>query len=279
MNILQQYNYNTKVFYDIKNINSIKKYIEEYNENISTIITEIPTNPLLLTVDIIEIKKLCIKYNIILIIDTTLASAYNLNLNKYADIYIESLTKYACGNADVMMGAIIINKNSSILKNKQKLFEYCDIPYIKDIQRLSLQIKDYENRILKVNQNTKKLINHLTTKKYINNIYHTLSKDNKEIYPKLMRNKESIGGIISLTFTKSFEKVYDRLNFAKGPSLGTNFTLLMPYIYLAHYDLIKSEKGQKILKENNIDKNILRVSVGTENIKDIIKEFDRLDSV
>jgi cystathionine gamma-synthase len=279
MNILQKYDYNTKIFYDIKNIDSIIKYIEKYKEQISTIITEIPTNPLLLTVDIVKVKELCIKYNIILIIDTTLASAYNLNLNKYADIYIESLTKYACGNADVMMGAIIVNKNSTILKYKEKIFQKSDIPYIKDIQRLSLQIKDYKNRILKVNQNSIKLLNHLKNKKYIKHIYHTLTNDNKSIYSKLMRNKEAIGGIISLTFTKPFEKVYNTLNFAKGPSLGTTFTLLMPYVYLAHYDLIKSKKGTKLLKNNNIDKNILRVSVGVENIEDIIKEFDRLDKI
>ena len=61
--------------------------------------------------------------------------------------------------------------------------------------------------------------------------------------------------------------------------MGTNFTLLMPYVYLAHYDLIICKEGQELLKMNNIPIDLLRVSVGTENIDDIIGEFKRIENL
>ncbi|MFY9083625.1 PLP-dependent transferase [Aliarcobacter cryaerophilus] len=70
----------------------------------TAIVTEIPTNPLIQTVDLEKLKNLCNFYNIPIIIDSTFATPYKLDLNKYADIYVESLTKFACGNADVLNG-------------------------------------------------------------------------------------------------------------------------------------------------------------------------------
>jgi len=57
---------------------------------------------------------MCKKYNIPLVIDATLSTPYNLNLKEYADIFVESLTKFASGNADVLMGAVILNENSKL---------------------------------------------------------------------------------------------------------------------------------------------------------------------
>jgi len=214
-----------------------------------------------------------------LIIDSTFATPYNLNLKPYADICIESLTKFACGNADVLMGAVILNENSKLSCCAAEFFKHADKPYIKDIQRLAFQVQNYESRMKKINSNTIKLVEFLKTKSFIDRIYYTLDDDNKENYSKLMRYEDAVGGVISLTFTKPFEDVYDTLNFAKGPSLGTEFTLLMPYVYLAHYDLIICEDGRELLKDNNIPIDLMRVAVGIEDIDDIIQEFERLDSI
>ena len=69
---------------------------------------------------------------------------------------------------------------------------------------------------------------------------------------------------------------YDALNFSKGPSLGTEFTLAMPYTYLAHYDLLQTEEGKKFLEEAGLDARIIRISVGIEPIEDIINEFEKI---
>lgn len=276
MNIVKNHYNESKVFLDINRIDLLEEYLKTQGFRVSAIITEVPTNPLLQTVDVVKLKTLCRRYNIPLIIDATLATPYNLDLKPYADIYIESLTKYACGNADVLMGCLILNENSKISFIKQEFFKHADKPYIKDIQRLAYEIKSYEERMKIINQNTTLLVEYFKEQEYIDEIFYTLQEKYRENYSKLMQDENAIGGLISVTFKKDFEKIYDTLNFAKGPSLGTEFTLLMPYVYLAHYDLITCKEGQKVLEKNALPINLLRIAVGIEPFEDIKKEFERL---
>ena len=277
MNIVEHYFDENKIFYDINNLDLLEDYLKINAHTISAIITEIPTNPLLQTVDLPRLKTLCLKYNIVLVIDATFATPFNLDLKPYADIYVESLTKFACGNADVLMGAIILNENSKISAISQEFFKHADMPYIKDIQRLAFQIKDYEKRVNLISKNTKKLVEYFQTAPFIDEIFYCLNPKYASNYQKLMIDENSYTGIVSVTFKKDFKEVYDKLNFAKGPSLGTEFTLLMPYTYLAHYDLVTSKSGNEFLNQIGLPINLLRISVGIENIEDIIKEFERLN--
>ena len=276
MNIVEHYFDENKIFYDINNLDLVEDYLKINGHTISAIITEIPTNPLLQTVDLVRLKTLCITYNIPLVIDATFATPFNLDLKPYADIYVESLTKFASGNADVLMGAIILNENSKISMISQEFFKHADMPYIKDIQRLAYEIKDYESRMKIISSNTKKLVEYFKTAPFIDEIFYCLNPKYASNYQKLMIDENSYTGIISVTFKKDFKEVYDKLNFAKGPSLGTEFTLLMPYTYLAHYDLILTKSGNEFLKKIGLPINLLRISVGIEDINEIINEFKRV---
>ncbi|RXJ57941.1 PLP-dependent transferase [Candidatus Marinarcus aquaticus] len=276
MNVVKHYFKRNRVFYDIHNKKALEKYLKSYGKQVSAIVTEVPTNPLVQTVDIKWLKNLCDAYNIPLVIDSTLATPYNVDLKPYADIFIESLTKFACGNADVLMGAIILNENSRFSCMQSEFFKHCDEPYIQDIQRISYEIRGYEARMKKINHNTKLLVEYLEKQPYVKTIYHTHQEKCKANYQAIQRDDSAFGGLISVVFHKPFDEVYDQLNFAKGPSLGTEFTLLMPYVYLAHYDMIQSKEGQAVLKAFDMDINLLRISVGCEDIEEIKKEFDKL---
>jgi len=260
MNIIKNHGFNSKVFYDVEELDKLEDYLKKEGKKVSAIVTEVPTNPLLLSVDLDRLKFICTKYDVCLIIDATFATPYNLDLKPYADIIIESLTKFACGNADVLMGCLILNEKSKY--KKEDFSKHTDVPHIKDIQRLAYQIVGYKQRMQKVNQNTKKLVEYLKTKDYIDRVYNS-----------------PYSGVISVTFKKEFAKVYDSLDFCKGPSLGTEFTLLMPYVYLAHYDLLTCKEGREVLKQNNIPIDLLRISVGIEDIDEIKKEFDKLSDL
>jgi cystathionine gamma-synthase len=58
--------------------------------------------------------------------------------------------------------------------------------------------------------------------------------------------------------------VYDALTCLKGPSFGTQFTLVSPFMYLAHYDLVTNDSGRVFLQQLGICPELLRISVGTE---------------
>jgi cystathionine gamma-synthase len=278
MNIVKHYYEQSKVFPDVKKLDLLEEYLKENGFKVSAIITEVPTNPLLLCVDMKRLNSLCKKYNIHLVVDSTLATPYNINLNDYADIYVESLTKFASGNADVLMGALILNKESKLSHMSVEFFKHCDKAFIKDIQRMALEIKDYEKRVKIISSNTKVLVEYFKTCPYIDKIYYCLNSENELEYKQIMKDENSYTGLISVTFNKPYADIYDNLNFAKGPSLGTEFTLLMAYTYLAHYNYTKSEEGNKFLKEIGLPKDILRISVGSEDVNEIINEFKRLEN-
>ncbi|MEN8718543.1 MAG: PLP-dependent transferase [Sulfurovum sp.] len=279
MNIVDHYYERIKKFLDVKNLNILEEYLQTHGFQVSSIITEIPTNPLLACTDLPRLRELCDKYNIALIIDSTFATPYICDLLPYGDIFVESLTKFASGNADVLMGTVILNKNSKISHISEEFFKHPDTPYIKDIQRLALEIQDYEARIKTISSNTEKLVQYLQTSPIIDKIYSCQSKENQENFLKIAKNHDDYVGVISITFTKDFQKIYDEFNFAKGPSLGTEFTLLMPYTYLAHYDYLQTQEGREFLNKIGLPKDLLRISVGTENIEDIINEFKRVETL
>lgn len=277
MNIVNHHYKEQVSFPHLDKLHLLEEYLKENGLKVSAIITEIPTNPLLKCVDIKKVRELCDKYNIPLIIDTTFATAYNLNLNDYADIFVESLTKFACGKADVLMGAIILNKKHKLSHMNWEFFKHCEPVYIKDIQRLAFEIKDYETRIKTIANNTKHLVKFLENSNIVKKVYHCMDEKNKDFYMQTAFDENSFCGVISVEFTKPLFESYDKLNFAKGPSLGTEFTLLMPYTYLAHYDLILSEEGRKHLKEVELPIDLIRISVGVEPIEEIINEFKRVE--
>lgn len=278
-NIVNHYFEESKVFYDVTNLRILEEYLKENKNRVLSIITEVPTNPLVKTANLEKLRELCDTYNIVLVIDSTFATPYNLNLKPYADIFVESLTKFASGNADVLMGAIILNSNFKISHIKNEFFKHSDKPYIKDMQRMALEIVDYKNRVKKISKNTKELIDFLKNLSYISKVYSCLEEDCFDNYKKLMIDENSLCGIVSIYIKKDFQKIYDNLNFAKGPSLGTEFTLLMPYTYLAHYDLISTKSGNEFLDKIELPINLIRISVGVEDFEDIKKEFKRIEGL
>jgi cystathionine gamma-synthase len=60
------------------------------------------------------------------------------------------------------------------------------------------------------------------------------------------------------------------VRIAKGPSFGLKTSLLCPFMYLAHYDLVNCPEGRALLERNGIAPDLLRLSVGTEPVEEII---------
>ena len=174
------------------------------------------------------------------------------------------------------MGAIILNKKHNLSHMTTEFFRHCEPVYIRDIQRLAYEIKSYKTRVKKISSNTKKLVSYLENCSYVDEVFYCFDKKNKENYSQTIIDDNSYTGVVSVTFNKPLKEVYDKLNFAKGPSLGTEFTLLMPYTYLAHYDIIISKEGNKFLEKISLPIDLIRISVGIEPIEEIIKEFERI---
>lgn len=260
--------------YDVSDLAALEALLKKKGNRIAGIITETPSNPLLRTPDVHALRRLADEYECALVIDSTLGTPYNVDVLPHADAVIESLTKYANGAADVMMGAIILNSSSRYHEGlRSTLPDYLEKPYQRDVNRLAFQISGYAERMRKVNANTCALVKFLSQRESVKKVYWAYQEDSRANYEKIQRQPDSPGGIITLELHQPLVSVYDALKLAKGPSLGAEFTLVGPYLYHAHYDLVSHEAGRKFLTAQGLDPELLRISVGIEPIEDLIQNF------
>jgi cystathionine gamma-synthase len=176
-----------------------------------------------------------------------------------------------------MMGAIVLNSSSRFYEGvRAALPEFLEQPYARDIGRLAFQISGYAERMKKVNANTLALVDFLKTRPSVKHIFWAYQEGSRANYEKIQRAPNSPGGIITLELQVPLESIYDRLRIAKGPSLGAEFTLVGPYLYHAHYDLVSSEEGRELLRSAGLNPELLRISVGVEPIEELIQIFSEV---
>ena len=68
------------------------------------------------------------------------------------------------------------------------------------------------------------------------------------------------GSLFSLVLKEkaNAQVFYDRLNVAKGPGFGTNFTMVCPYTMIAHFNELEW------CQQYGVDPSLIRVWVGLE---------------
>ncbi|XDD50336.1 PLP-dependent transferase [Leptospira sp. WS92.C1] len=274
--ILEKYTEDSYVIHNATDLEDLEKFLKQNADKVAGIITECPTNPLLLVPDYTKLKSIVDLYRIPLIADVSVAGSAVVNVLPYADAIVESLTKFACGNGDLMMGSLTLNKNSHWYREILPICkELVEEPYRRDCERLAFEIKDYETRVLKISANVKKLAVFFSEQPGIRNVFWTGSTESFENFSKIARIPEIQCGVLSIELSIPLETFYDRLTLLKGPSFGTEFTLNMLYVYLAHYELVTNEEGKKFLKENGLDPNLIRISVGMEDPDLLIREYKK----
>lgn len=274
--IMEKYTKDSYVIHNATDLEDLEQFLDQNGDRVAGIITECPTNPLLLVPDYTKLKSIVDKYKVPLIADISIAGSAVIDVLPYVDAIVESLTKFACGNGDLMMGALILNRKSRWF---QEIFPICkdlvESPYVRDCERLAFEIKGYEERVLKISSNVKKLADFFSKQAGIKNVFWTGSPESNENFAKITRIPGIQAGVLSIELSIPLETFYDRLTLLKGPSFGTEFTLNMLYVYLAHYELVTKKEGLEFLKENGLDPNLIRISVGIEDPDLLIQEYKK----
>lgn len=268
MEIIER-NENSHVQINIFDLLQLENWLEKNHESVAVLVTESVSNPLLQCVDLPKLYEICSRFSVKLIIDNTLGTPYCVRVLPYCDVVVESLTKFACGNADLLLGAIVVSDKVLF----ELISENVILPFEGEIKRLGFEILGYEKRVKCISENTILLQNYLKTRPEIAEIKSVFQENSSANFSKIQKDN-LVPGLLSVIFKEDFAHYYDKLKIAKGPSLGTEFTLAMPYVYLAHYDYLQSKSGLNKLNELGINPNLLRVSVGTEPIETIINAFE-----
>ena len=247
-------------------------YIEEElaKKKPAALILEIPGNPLLQCVDLISISKLAKERQIPIIVDDTIGSPINVHLTPYADIIFSSLTKSFAGRGDILAGSTVISPFSKWKKELTEIVTKVALSTLSDSDAIELELtsRDVKERMGKLNQSCLKLKEKLEKRKEVFKVLHPQECQN---FNSLLKQGGGYGCLLSFELRgglKEAKRVYDSLRVCKGPSLGTNFTLVCPYVQLAHYEELKWAKSCGVVE------HLLRVSVGLENEDDLWSRFN-----
>jgi len=256
---------------DVFDLAALRRLFAEQGDKIAGIITEVPTNPLIQTPDLAAIRDLCREHGALLLLDPTVASPLNIDVLPYADVLINSLTKYTGSDGDVIMGSVVVNPaGPHAAEFRARLPSELEPVYSRDLERLAAQISDTTAVIAQINRTAPAVVEFLLNHPRIKAVYWSHHPASRENYQKIARSPESIGSMISFELAMPLAQFYDRLRLPKGPSFGMKSTLICPFIYLAHYDLVTSESGRATLASAGLSPELLRLSIGCEPAEDII---------
>lgn len=265
------------------------------------IFTEMPSNPLMKCPDLARLTSFANQYNTALVVDDTIGNIANLNLfnggrehdkQVRIDILVTSLTKIFSGVGDVMAGSLILNPNSMRYQQWKDVLmqmnETHDIPKQCDEDSVVLEKNSrlFLRRSTMINRNALQLATWLQSQSTeVKRVYYPgLVGVNKEMFDNVKRpsitlqcspdvplitHEAGYGCLLSVELHASMnvEVFYDELKVNKGPSLGTDFTLVCPYTLLAHYTELDWAESF------GISKHLIRVSVGMEDISSLIATF------
>lgn len=248
--------------YDVDDTDALIDKLASLGDSLAGVVVECPTNPLVQICDLPRVSAAVRASGGVLIVDPTVASIYNLNVLRYADVVVTSLTKYAANEGDVMIGSLALNADSPHYADLASRVERFHVPpYVRDLQRLAYEMQTAAQVVADMNRNASQLAEFLRGHPAVAAVHFA---GDARHYASVARGATCAGGMISIELVGSMERFYDAIAVLKGPSFGARFTLLSPFMYLAHYDLVTEAAGRAFLREVGIAPELIRISVGAE---------------
>ena len=257
------------------NMEDIKSVEEKINSNTKLIWAETPTNPMMNVVDIKSMSTLAKNNNILLCVDNTFATPYiQRPLDLGADIVMHSATKYIAGHSDVVIGALVVN--DSILHEKLSFIQNASgaTPGPMDCFLTLRGIKTLHLRMQRHSENAERIAIYLKDHKKISKVYWAGLKDHKNY--KIAKNQmDAFGGMVSfIPVNDNFEtskKIAENLKlFTLAESLGGVESLCCHPASMTHASIPPEER-----KKSGLVESLLRLSVGVEDVDDLIDDLNQ----
>jgi len=250
------------------NAESIKSAIKPATR---IIYIETPSNPLLSIIDIQAIAKIAKQINCISIIDNTFATPINQNPIKLGiDIVIHSGTKYLGGHSDLSCGAVLTTSNLAhkIRKNASNLGGNLNALSCYMLER---SLKTLSIRVKQQTENAFQIANFLDNLSIVKKVYYPGLSDHPG-HSTACEQMNGFGAMLSFELDGSNLTIYDfmkRLNIIKpAVSLGGIETTICDPVTTSH-----AKVSAEVRASQGITDSLLRLSVGIENIEDLIKDI------
>ncbi|KAJ1735564.1 Cystathionine gamma-synthase [Coemansia biformis] len=259
----------------------LAEHAQEPGEPIAAIFTECPSNPLLKTADLPRLRELADRYGAALVVDETIGSFANIDVLRWADVVVSSLTKAFSGDSNVMGGSLVLNPAGAHCAPLRAALAtvYEDLVWCEDAIFLERNSRDFARRVPAIGRNALAVATLLQASPKVASVRYPKFTTPAN-YARLKRptsGDAGYGGLLSVFFVggeQAARTFYDHLRCCKGPSLGTNFTLASPYTILAHFHELEWAA------QYGVTADLVRISVGLEPTDELLAMFQlALDAV
>ncbi len=271
--VLGQSGINT-IIADIRDLDLLETTIQQ-NPSIKIIHLETPANPTIQCVDIEAITKIAKAHGLMVTVDNTFATPYLQQPFKYGvDFVFHSTTKFLNGHGSAI-GGVLVGKDLDLMKKKvwkwHALLGGNANPF--DAYLLIQGMKTLEVRMDRHCDNAVKVADYLNQHVAIEKVNYTglASHPDYEICKKQMRHP---GPMMSFELKGGLDagkRFIDKLQMCvRAVSLGTVDTLISHPASMTHYGVPREERIKY-----GITDGLIRLSVGMENIADILNDFEQ----
>ena len=257
-------------YVDTSDLEKVRRAIKT---NTKMIYVETPTNPTMIVTDLAAISKLAHERNLTVVVDNTFLSPYlQQPLALGADIVVHSMTKFLNGHSDCTGGAVVVSTPS-----KPRKYILYSAQRVRGLHRwiafwFRVGVKTLAVRMDRHNSNGIAVAKHLEAHPKVKHvIYPGLASHRQHEIAK--RQQRGFGGMISfdlgpLDAAKKFLNHVRLCSLAE--SLGGVETLISLPALMTHASI-----PPDIQMQIGITQGLVRLSVGIEDVEDIIADLDQ----
>ena len=273
--ILKKYGVET-TFVDTSNLDLVRGAMKP---NTKVVYVETPGNPTLSISDINEISKIAHAGNALMVVDNTFMSpALQRPLELGADVVLHSLTKFLNGHADVVGGIVVVKDEAAYKHFRKTLNQIGGVidPFNSFLVHRGL--KTLSIRMQRHCENAMKIAEYLEAHPLIKTVSFPGLKSHPQ-YELGQKQHDGPGGMITFELDGGFEAGQIMMNSVKlcqlAVSLGGVESLIQHPASMTHFSM-----GKDARMAAGISDGLVRLSVGIENVNDIINDLkNALDKV
>src|SRR6266568_3058284 len=253
---------------------NVATYEQAIRRNTKMIWLESPTNPLLRLVDIAAVAEIAHRHNLLVVVDNTFASPYfQQPLKLGADIVVHSTTKYINGHSDVIGGALVLNDEDvyESIKFYQNAAGGVPSPFdswltLRGIKTLAVRMRQHE-------ENARTVAKFLAEHPRVEKVYFPGLPSHPD-HELAKRQMSGFGGMVSFQYKGTYTDIVQLVRrfkvFALAESLGGVESLVCHPASMTHGSIPKD-----IRESRGLTDTLLRLSVGIEDIEDIIGDLEQ----
>ncbi|MCV9387992.1 cystathionine gamma-synthase [Reichenbachiella ulvae] len=259
-------------FVDMHELNRIS---EHFNDNTKMVWIETPSNPMMNIIDIRGLAGVCKKFGALFCVDNTFATPFlQTPLDLGADIVMHSVTKYISGHSDVVMGALMMNKDD--LKDKLAFIQNASgaVAGPQDCFLVLRGVKTLHVRMQRHCENGRRIAHFLKSHPKVDKVYWP-GFDHHPNHNIAKKQMSDFGGMISFVLKddklESAIQMMERLElFTLAESLGGIESLVGHPASMTHASIPREERLKSGLKDS-----LIRLSVGIEDAEDLVSDLEK----